>query len=206
MPTQADFWAGIEAPAGFIREESQEKSWMGMGQPEALFEVVTLHKLDNSVSIEIRFDGEDPPAGTPARELEWHGVASGHTEFDTAQGRRTFDQRGVSDSFYIYAGDTLAKVQKEIDAQIARAAESVEKMSRSEKVPGLPGGYTVTPELKDKITKTLKAGGGHNFMPAGFGLGYYISPRPTSHCTSAPAALAQFFSVPALYIETLDCD
>jgi hypothetical protein len=57
------------------------------------------------------------------------------------------------------------------------------------------------------MTQTLKAGRSIEFRPSGFGTGYRLGPRPAfRYSKRADPATAKFFGVPALWVDTMDCD
>src|SRR5690606_2151004 len=89
-PTLERVKAALEVPEGFTLTEGQEESWDASEPP---YRTLELDKTDGSVSIQIVFDNPGNPKA--------YSTASGHVSFDTSKGRRTFDSRGVSDSFYI---------------------------------------------------------------------------------------------------------
>lgn len=186
----------IAAPDGWTRTRTVER-WHGCPDRQALV------LAGDGISIKI-----------VAGELdnEW-AVADGHTSFTTCKGERTFDRTGVEDSFYVKPTDTAAQVAATIAEQVQRVAESRERLARSETVPGLPGGWSLTPERKAEIAATLAAGRSHSFTPAGFGTGYNVyaligaGRRPRFDAVRLPAETAAFFGVPGpLYYTTLDCD
>lgn len=76
-------------------------------------------------------------------------------------------------------------------------------------VPGLPGGWRVTPSRRAQITADLKARKSATFTPAGFGTGYLVTTRPRRgfDVNRLPTATSDFFGVVGpLFYETLDCD
>lgn len=145
--------------------------------------------------------------GKRQRVDNWTIAASGHTNFSTERGQRTFDRVGVDDSFYVNPGDTADTLREKLVEQITRVAASRERLARSEAVPGLPGGWVVTPERRAEIGKVLASGRGYDFRPAGFGIGYHISTHRLAFGQPLPRATADFFGIDRpLFFETMDCD
>jgi len=67
--------------------------------------------------------------------------------------------------------------------------------------------FNVTAEEKAEITKKLKAGKTHTFRPAGFGIGYTLHTRQRSRWDDrAKPELEEFFGVPRIWLESIDCD
>jgi len=187
--------ARLAAARGFDATHSTE-TWPG----EADVPVVTLAHED-AIKIAVRLFNADATPGQAA--------GAGSTSFGTAHGWRTFDRAGVEDSFYVEAEDTAAAVDEKVAAQVARVAESRERIARSEAVPGLPGNWLVTPERKAEIRARLAGGGTHQFQPAGFGTGYAVRTRRAPGYAPLPRETAAFFGLPGgvhLYAMPLDCD
>jgi hypothetical protein len=140
-------------------------------------------------------------------DSDW-SVGSGHVTFTTALGRKTFDRRGVEDSFYVEAGDTAAEVAARIAERLKDVAESRARLSRSETVPGLPGKWSVTPERKAEIAAKLKDGREHEFRPSGFGQGVLITRgQRMRYSTRLPAETMAFFGLTGTYYyDRTDCD
>lgn len=146
------------------------------------------------------------------RTAEW-SMIEGTTDFtvntDGTGGSRTFDRTGVDSSFHADVGETPDDVRRTLLEQIARVASSRERLARSTTVPGLPGGWLVTPEQRIEIAKLLRAGKSYSFTPSGFGTGYRLSTdRPGyGRRTGLPAETSTFFGVAgSLFYEPLDCD
>jgi hypothetical protein len=155
------------------------------------------------VTFDLRFD---------TSEVEYSGI-DGTTNFsanaDGTGGTYSFDRTGVEASFTCRVTATPQDVADTLMAQLTRVAASRERIARSIAVPGLPGGWTVTPEQRIEIAKLLRAGKGTSFMPSGFGVGYRVYPRrPASRYSSRlPAETSTFFGVSMpLFYDTLDCD
>lgn len=136
--------------------------------------------------------------------------SSGHTSFVTKHGVRTFDRRGVEDSFYLtdwdgksFSKERIAEILAE-EVTLARAA--IERIDSSRAVPGLPGGFVITQERFDKVRSDLKAGKRVDFAPAGFGTGYALSLKKNRYSRPAAAELNAFFDVGQIFIEEFDHD
>lgn len=107
------------------------------------------------------------------------------------------------------AGIVRADVIEQVNATIkhfleVKIPQARARIDKSEHVPGLP--FMVTAEDKERITKTLKRGEPHRFMPSGFGTGYTLSRRGTSWSRPAGKELERFFGVHPLHVETFDAD
>ena len=185
----------ISVPEGFTKTLYDEKSerWTDAGYEPVLYPSL---RLEKGQEIEIKLIIEAPEAK--------YCVGAGHTSFQTKLGRRTFDRRGVNDSFYVDEGDDVQTVDKKIADQLKRVAESVEKMERSIEVPSL--GFTVTPELLEEIKAKLGKGKEHTFRPAGFGTGYVLSKKRSRWAEKAKPEVNAFFGVGTLYMQRIDCD
>jgi hypothetical protein len=191
MKDVTKFLEEIAVPEGFTKTFCEEDySW---GREKILHPAV---KLEKGTEIEIKIVITDPNGS-------W-ACGSGHTSFSTKLGRRTFDRRGVEDSFYVDKDDTVEKVNEKVRRQIEKVAESVSRMARSQAIPVL--GFTVTPEALEEIKAKLAKGKSHTFTPSGFGTGYVISKKRSRFARHCDPAINAFFGVGALYFETLDCD
>lgn len=184
----------LAVPEGFTKTRGTEDySW---GKEKILHPSVTLSK---GTEIEIKIVLSSPDAE--------YIRGSGHTSFDTKLGRRTFDRRGVDDSFYVDDVDTVETVNEKVKRQIEKVAESVSRLARSMSVP--KWGFSVTPEQLDEIKAKLNKGQSHTFTPAGFGTGYVISKpgrKRNRWAKPAPQEIVDFFGVGRLEYDTLDCD
>lgn len=252
VPTAATIIKGIETPEGFTRSKSTypKDGRSGYGG----FKVLTLESPDTK--IELYFDGG----------RDSYHLASGHVEFDTPMGRRSFDRYGVEDSFYVdnplkrgevlWAGVRVhhgienifgtvvyvpdvdrrltcitwdgsnvpvsydarqLKVQRIVEAgPTVQANEAIrkvieeripavrERLAKSEQVPDLP--FTVTPEHREQIVATLQNGRSHRFVPSGFGTGYTLTANRSRWARPGSKALAEFFGLRSIYVETFDAD
>jgi hypothetical protein len=191
----------IVAPAGLtgtVRPPTPDERYNVTGEDVAL--VYEAASKDRDIAILV----------VPSSEDDTYFAATGHTYFTTPQGRFSFDARGVSDSFYIEPEDTHLAVEYELAKQVEKVAEVRTRHATSVEVPGLPTGrWLVTPEQRAEISATLQGGGTHSFTPAGFGVGYQISAkrsRLNNWAQPGSAALAAFFSVPNIFVMSLDCD
>jgi hypothetical protein len=150
-----------------------------------------------------------------------YSILDGSTTFsanaDGTGGSRTFDRIGIEQSFYANVDATPETVRDTLLQQLERVQASRERITRSVTVPGLPGGWMVTPEQKINIAATLRSGKAHNFMPSGFGTGYRVCPsgygnQPARRAgfngyTRLPDETSKFFGVAGpLFYDTLDCD
>ena len=143
-------------------------------------------------------------------ELRFDQTGSGHTIFKDGDGQRTFDQRGVEDSFYhlpLWNGDrTRYNLNTIVKEQLERVAEYFEYKKTAVSVPGLP--HTVSPENKKKLTHRLSVHGTITLLPSGFGTGYVITTDRKRDSTVASAELAAFFGMKRgqVFISTIECD
>lgn len=184
------FLDAIKTPDGFTRERYEE-AWRDEPSRPAL------RLNDGGIEIRIVMD----------RAFNEWSAGDGHTDFSTSKGSRSFDRTGVDDSFHVENADTVRAVELKIAEQLKKVAESRERIGRSETIPGLPGGWSVTPERKAEIAAKLKAPGSHSFTPSGFGIGYAVSPFRRRYSHALPKETSDFFGIKAaLYYETLDCD
>lgn len=136
-----------------------------------------------------------------------HG--DGSTSFDTAQGRRTFDRRGVESSFYwqkMYKGDTQKYDPNAIiERQMQRVKESRERMATAVAIPQI--GFVMQPDDLEKMRAELKRGGSRSFMPSGFGTGYVLTAKRGRFSKPVGAELEKFLNVGRpVYVETFDAD
>lgn len=133
----------------------------------------------------------------------------GTTTFDTAQGRRTFDRRGIESSFYwkpLYDGDERDPMAV-IPEQLARVAERRAAFVGTVRIPGLPGGHVISPGELTKLRTELNSGGQRSFAPAGMGTGYTVTAKRSRWSKPASKELAAFLDVRRpVYVETYDAD
>lgn len=194
VPSVKRMLRDIATPDGFDRNVHQEPAtkWF------RAFWVLELTTSDVKVSID--FSGDRTS----------FALANGHVSFKAPDGWRSYDRYGVEDSFYISnplmdrePGDPIAQTNEVIRRFIEeRIPESLARIARSESVPGIP--FSVTPEQKVKISKKLRAGQTHSFMPSGFGTGYTLSPKSDRYSTP-DAKLKKFFGV-GVWVSTFDAD
>jgi hypothetical protein len=184
----------LKIPAGFIA--SDEQSTWGSGK----YAVSVQHRVFSSPDVKIVIDIPTPD------EKYFDGI--GHVTFKTEQGWLTFDRHGVEDSFYFEKGLTPKQCNAIIEEQVERARKAIERYRGASKVPGW--GFTLKAGERESITETLKAGKPYTLRPSGFGTGYTIygamAKRRSRWAEWAPQAVADFFSMPRLLVERLDCD
>jgi len=186
------FLAQLVTPDGFTRSNTVDR-WPN--EPDYPTVVFTGHADATTIRIVIRHVDDEYAPG------------DGHTEFTTSKGSFSYDRHGVEDSFYVHAEDTAAVVDATVRDQIAKVIAARDRHLTSVTVPFV--GHVITPERKAEIQAKLQSGGVHNFMPSGFGTGYRVSIKRASAGRwgkAAPQAMADFFAVPALYYEEMDCD
>lgn len=162
------------------------------------------------------------PSSTEKFSKTWdekHAFSGVQVEGHTGYNGRTFTRRGVdvsSCTLQDAPGDyehTYGNLVALLDGEWKRCEAAHARSLTMVDVPGVPGGWRVTPERKAQIAASLKAGKDATFMPSGFGTGYRVfatAPRKLRHAFGAkvlPPSTAEFFGVSgALYYETLDCD
>lgn len=133
----------------------------------------------------------------------------GTTNFATAQGRRTFDRRGIEASFYwkpLYAGDERDPLAV-IPEQLARVAERRAFYENVLKIPGLPSAFVIAPDDLEKLRADLNRGRDRTFTPAGMGTGYTISTKRGRYGRPASKELVEFLAVKrTVYVESFDAD
>lgn len=170
----------------------EDRGWKGNPMPILVYVV----KGNN---IEIRFDQN----------------GSGHTLFDIQEGEfgqrtwRTFDLRGVEDSFYhlpLWDGDkTKYNINKILKDQIARVAKQLQYEKSATEVPGIPG-HTVNKDQLKALKARLSKNGQISFRPGGFGTGYIITTTPVRGSKPAIKAMRKFFDFENLYVSTIEMD
>lgn len=215
------FLPTIPTPPGFAREEGLGymddggEVWGKGGK--AIFTAdqawVKLVSNDIKITINVAFSEEAvyPKITYPA------GITiSGHTNFKTSTGWKTFSRRGIDDSFnfdHFHQGkgelDINSLVAEQIKKSQARIADYADRIT----IPGLQGGFTIDPKNVPEITAKLQAGKTHDFMPGGMGTGYTISTKPLHPKTGGfdpspqgPKELANFFGVPQIFVTSIDAD
>jgi len=98
--------------------------------------------------------------------------------------------------------DTNQTIKKFIEVKIP---ESLERIARSESVPSIP--FSVTPERKSEVIKTLIGRKTYTFTPSGFGIGYQLTWKKCPYGGHrADTELEQFFKLTPIYINQIDCD
>lgn len=197
-PTARAIIKGIATPEGFTRTEEVVPA--DRGYPA--YRQLTLESEDVKIWITFGPDSD--------RHEAWI-FGSGHVEFDTSEGRRSFDRYGVEDSFYI-DGPKSSTVDSPADqaneairhALQERIPEVRARLARSVSVPGIP--FMLTPEGKEQVASMLRERGTYSFMPSGFGTGYELSTRANGWGGRATKATEEFFGVGPLWVSTFDAD
>jgi hypothetical protein len=193
-PTVDSLAKAIDVPEGYSLKKGKE-DYFRTGE-----KIPTLTLTGDGVEIKIIFDETTENPFT---------LASGHVDFSTVKGVRTFDRRGIEDSFYVNnpdqsfsdEGDPNQQVNETIQDFITkRIPESRERLKNSETIPGI--GLMTTPEKKAKLLKEGRV----EFVPGGFGTGYVFTTKATPGSRPASPAQKEFFNTPTLYVETFDYD
>lgn len=194
----------IIAPEGWTREVLEDKCRYGAGESPSInpgYLCVTLNGPDVCLIFRLSMQQVFGRRKKPVSRVSFYGS----TLFRTERGNwRSFDRLGVCDSFSSPYDAELPEPAAVIDEQIERVAQwRVEDADRVD-VPTL--GYRISPSTRTAYTLKLKAGMPVTFTPSGFGQGKILSKRRSRYADPAPAELARFFDVPALWIETFDHD
>jgi len=214
-PTVAAFVASVQAPAGFVKSTGRGSHtgmelWAETASRKVDSTWILLENADAGIKIAINvsdFPSQRYKAGKkiPCRNTLDDLTCDGHTVFKTDKGWRSFDRRGVEDSFYLgNYGDSPADVSKVIQVQLERIVESKETSKKMVAIPGF--GFSVHQDQLEALKKKLASGLSHTFMPSGFGTGHIICINKSRFGTRMSAETAKFFGVPALYDETFDAD
>ena len=200
-PTPQEMMANITTPAGFTRTEGTWPGYVWGNQPPKNLPQLTLE--GDGITIQINF-GDDK---------EGYMLADGHVSFTSEQGTRTFDRRGVDDSFYIDnprkqfsledpTRDTNATIQDFIDRKVPEARA---RIAGSEQVPGLNGRLATKAQKQQLLDK-----GTLDLYPSGFGTGYHF--MTSAAWANQPGVREgseeqkRFFGVKNLWVSTFDCD
>jgi hypothetical protein len=141
-------------------------------------------------------------------EFIFRSGGPGTCKFKIGDGWRTFDRRGVDDSFYwkpLYKGHEV-NLEETFEELFKRIAKSREFSLTAINVPEI--GHSVSPERLTTLKGELNKKGSISFYPSGFGTGYNITKKTTRRfgVKRATKALEDFFGVAPLFIETFDCD
>ena len=193
MMTQEEFREHISSltnvPAGFSGQFFEEDGWNGSKE--------IVYVLDNNAGTQLRFDQN----------------GSGHTRFKVdGRGWLTFDRRGVEDSFYHLNPFTGVRTEKSLNdivaEQLAKVEASRVKLKSSVMVPDV--GHYVSLDGLEQLQLDLKARGYIQFVPSGFGTGYFVSKKPQQGLKygerRASQELEKFLGVSPLYVCPFDCD
>lgn len=141
-------------------------------------------------------------------EFVFRAGGSGTTKFRVKDGWRTFDRRGVEDSFYWKPWNKHSKI--DFDDLLKRQFERIEQSRKYHetaiKVPDI--GFTIAPESLKALKSQLLNKGYITFTPSGFGTGYNIVRRSNRRfgVRRGSTELEKFFGVSPLFIESMDCD
>lgn len=166
----------------------------------------------NDLRVVISFTARPLARGASEWDRE-HSFRGSIVEGQTTYNGRCFTRRGIDVSSCTLVdkpeydheySDLLAL----LDGEWTRCVEANSRSKSMVAVPGLPGGWRVTPERKQQISEQLRAGRSATFTPHGMGVGYEISAKKLSRWASLlPADTSEFFGVPGqLFYTTLDCD
>jgi hypothetical protein len=130
---------------------------------------------------------------------------TGSTLYKATNGKwYTFDQRGISASFYINQKEDL---NAEVEKQIKRAAARIEDTKGILTVPGLS--FSITPSQLEKAKELIQRGKVYTLTPGGMGTAYEL--HVTNPCIRygaqvAKTETAKFFGVAKLWLVYRDHD
>lgn len=193
LDADGDVWA-LEPGATFVRFERADG--------------------DLRAAILLNVEATTPKPGSWADERTYRGRAvEGHTTFNG----RTFTRRGIDVSSCVLRDSTAdgyeheyADVPALLAGEFERCRAAHDRGKTMVAVPGLPGGFRVTPESKATIGAALRDGKTYAFTPSGFGTGYQVARgRYTLGRWSKqlPGETSTFFGVDGLlYYASIDCD
>ncbi len=219
-PAVQAFIDGIETPPGWSKTvgdgwhdgfSAERSSWSG--QPwwrETRWALLTNEDDSIRIAVDVNNGPEmhAPRGQTPGgRRKRARALisGSGHTAYKDESGTwRTFDRRGVDDSFYLGAyGDN--DVNLVVQKQIERVASARERSKQMVQIPGF--GFRIHQDQVEAVKKKLQSGGSHTFTPAGFGTGHRLSTKRTASWSKPlPPETAEFFGVRQLWDEHFDHD
>lgn len=173
----------------------------------------------------------DNPAKASSRDRMWSNdrvqLGSRLGTVETSPGYRSFgeDRKDSWEDRYVVVwddGESSTYTQKALDRAGVKRASEVEqtnarirrfltddipqaraRIDRSEPVPTTS--FMVTPEQKEKVTKTLQAGQPYRFTPAGFGVGLELTAAKQPWAERS-AELARFFGVRTVWVSRFDAD
>ena len=196
VPSVAQFQKEIAVPSGFTAKAGKTSWGHGLNH----FEVDNLILEGDGITITIDLGRDNYSLGT------------GHVSFSTSQGTRTFDRRGVEDSFYIGNPQNYGINDELLDP--VEAANKTIKRFIEEKIPAsrakidqsetLPGTSLL---IDDEKRARLAADGKLTLTPSGFGTGYVFSKTKTRWGREATNAQKKALGVAgSLYVETFDAD
>lgn len=125
--------------------------------------------------------------------------------------KRTFTRRGI-DVSSMSVGSKFGEQTEVIPAEAViqqiedKVAAAVERGKGFVEVPG-SGGLSVLKDKIQEIASKIKAGGHHNLMPSGMGIGWQLMSKPTDRWSrEAPAEMKKFFGIENLYMNQIDAD
>jgi hypothetical protein len=196
----------MEHGVGYV--DSDGELWQKDGDAPITTAFATLQKTVGDLHVTIALNAR--PCSTEKFSKKWDSgvLVEGHTIYNG----RTFTRRGidvsscslrdVADSEHVY--DNLPAL---LAGEWQRCEASHAKGKTMVDVPGLPGGWKVTPERKAQLSADLQARKRATFTPRGMGIGYEIVTTAGRFATRLPKETADFFGVTwPLYYTTLDCD
>ena len=203
-----EYAARIVAPKGWKREEVEGK-FINSIQREEWDTPGMLTVILTSPAIVLIFRLVMTLKWSKGKKVGEKVSYNGSTLFKKGEQWYSFDQRGVSDSFYSpYDGelpDPATVIEEQRQVVIDYLAADATKVD----VPSFPGftGFRVTPQEKEQQIKKLNEGKVIVFTPAGFGIGYQFGTKqPRTRAKRVPQELADFYGVPVLWYQTFDHD
>lgn len=172
---------------------------------------VKFERTVNDLHVVISFTARPLQKGASSWDRE-HSFRGSQVEGQVTYNGRCFTRRGIDCSSctlvdkpeYDHEYNDLMAC---LDGEWTRCVEAHSRSKTMVNVPGLPGGWRVTPERKAQISADLKAGKRVTFTPHGMGVGYEIIKRRDRFSHNLPSEFGSFFGISwPLYYNTLDCD
>lgn len=140
-------------------------------------------------------------------EIVFDETGGGHTRFRIGNSWKTFDRRGVEDSFYwlqLFDTHKVKAPAELLPEQLLRIEKSRDYFKTAIAVPGLP--FNVSPVELLALKAQLAKFGVVTFTPSGFGTGYMVTKKSNRYSKQASLELEKFLEHSPLYFHTFDAD